>query len=476
MKQALHIFRKDVRYLRYDIGITLLAAMVFILAEMRHLSALGMLLPVTWWFLIARVIHAEALPGHRQFWLTRPYEWKSLLAAKILFIFVFVNLPLLTADVVIIHAVGFSVGREVAGLLWTQVLLLMAFVLPAAAFAAVTSGLAELLLATLLVAMGIVLRLITGWWIHWGSPWFELEWVRTYCVIAQLAAAAAIILLWQYARRNTFATRAVAAGAVVVLLGTGWLLPWTMAFALQTHLSRQNAPRAPIAIGIELDWERKWLGRIYPAEQDRMVVELPLRISGIPTGTELKPNGLTVTLRAADGETWIVDEPPPDSFDFEAGIISLRAAMGNAFYRRVKDQPLQFRGRLYFTLYGNKQSASIPLDHGSIPVNGSGLCSARAHLLLCNSVFRPLSDLVTVRLFFEHSVRGPRTTTENPFGAPSYSPFPADFNVDPLYQSFVSPYADAITEGDVQEWEPIQHIERDFEINGVRLKDFAAAR
>ncbi len=483
MKQALHIFKKDVSYLRYDIGVTLLAAAAFTFAEIRHVPALGLLLPVTWWFLVARVIHAEALPGHRQFWLTRPYEWKSLLAAKVLFILVFVNLPLLTADAVIVQAVGFSIAHELTGLLWTQVLLLMAFVLPAAAFAAITSGLAELLRVTLLLVVAIVWQMIAGWRIHWSPPWWELEWVRTYCLVAELAAAALIILLWQYARRNTLATRTVAAATLVALLASSWLLPWSMAFALETHLSGQHSAAlknqaaaltlaAPISIGIDLDSERKWLGHIYAAEPDQMVAELPLRITGIPVDTELKPNGLAVTLRAADGETWTVNQPPPESFDFEAGITSLRASMGKAFYAKVKDQPVRFRGTLFFTLYGNKRSASIPIDGRSVPVNGIGMCSGRAHLLLCDSLFRPPSGLVTIRVWSDSPRGGLRATKESPFPRTSYSPFPADFNVDPLYESFMSPHQDTITAAEMRELDPVRHLEQDFDIQGVRLNEF----
>ncbi len=470
MKQALHIFKKDVRYLRYDIGITLLAVVAFMVMGIRQPSFLGVFLPVIWWFLIARVVHAEALPGHRQFWLTRPYRWKSLLGAKVLFIFVFVNLPLLAADMVIIRAVGFSIGQEVAGLLWTQVLLITAFVLPAAAFAAITSGLGELLFATSLMVLGILVLFITGYLFHGLSPWFELEWVKTYCFVVELAAAAAIILLWQYARRNTFATRVVACATAFVFLASSALLPWTAAFALQTHLSQRNI--APASIRIELDSDRKWLGRVYPAEHDQMVAELPLQISGVPVGTEFKPNGLTVILRAADGNTWIVNQPPPSSFDFEGSITSLRAVMGKDFYTKEKNQPLQLRGTLFFTLYGNKQNARIALNGGSVPVNNVGLCSAGARFLKCDSVFRTPSDSITIRILQDFS-RGAKTATASPFPSTSYSPFPADFNIDPLYR-FFSPQPVPISEAQVETFEPIAHIKRDFEIDDVRLNDFVA--
>jgi hypothetical protein len=462
MKQALHIFKKDVRYLRYDIGITLLATVAFCL--MRN----PLILPVTWWFLISRVIHAEAIPGDRQFWLTRPYEWKSLVCAKILFIFTFVNLPLLLADAVIIHMAGFSIGQELAGLLWTQVLLVTAFVLPAAAFSAITSGLRELLTVTLFLAVGFLAWVVTSPLIHPGFHWMELEWIKTYCLTAQLAAAAAIVLLWQYARRDTFATRIAAGATAVVLLASSSLLPWTGAFALQTHLSNRKMDAS--SLRIELDSGRKWLGHIYAAGQDQMVAELPLQFSGIPAGTELKPNGATMTLRASDGETWIVNQPPPLSLNFESGITSLRAVMGKAFYTKVKNQPLQLRGTLYFTLYGNQQNTLLPLNSSAVPVNGVGICSADTHFLLCYSAFRTQSDLVAIQTL-EDSPSGPKETTESLARLASYSPFPADLNVDPVSRFFL-PRTRTISAARVEALRPLAHLERDFEIAHVHLNDF----
>ncbi len=115
MKQAVHIFTKDVRYFRYDIGITLLAAMAFCFVGRRNVRGPGptaLILPVTWWFLIARVIHAEALPANRQFCSRDPMTRRAYLVQKALFIFAFVNLPLLIADAAIIYAAGFPSARK----------------------------------------------------------------------------------------------------------------------------------------------------------------------------------------------------------------------------------------------------------------------------------------------------------------------------------------------------------------------------
>ena len=117
MKQMLHIFRKDVRHLWREIAASLALLVAFAWLDIRSwsqpygegmatgVSALlgaemlpglvNLLLPLSWIFLIVRVIQGESLVGDRQFWVTRPYDWKQLLAAKTLFVLTFVNFPLL---------------------------------------------------------------------------------------------------------------------------------------------------------------------------------------------------------------------------------------------------------------------------------------------------------------------------------------------------------------------------------------------
>src|SRR5580700_5254187 len=96
MRQALHIFKKDVRHLRWEIALVLLMAMLPFV-DLRIAPGAGLvssdgssiwisLLPLFWFLLAGRVIHSEALPGTKQFWLTRPYSRASLLGAKMLFL------------------------------------------------------------------------------------------------------------------------------------------------------------------------------------------------------------------------------------------------------------------------------------------------------------------------------------------------------------------------------------------------------
>jgi hypothetical protein len=85
---------------------------------------------VSWALLILRSSHAECLVGDRQFWVTRPYEWKQLLAAKLLFVAVFVDLPLLILQVFLLVMDGYQPASHISGLLWLQLLWLLCVILP----------------------------------------------------------------------------------------------------------------------------------------------------------------------------------------------------------------------------------------------------------------------------------------------------------------------------------------------------------
>src|SRR5690242_10231676 len=127
MKQVFHIFRKDVRHYWPETAASVALVVAFGWNEMRTWAhdddfAVGIggffgyrflsgfvvaLVPIAWSFLAVRVIQGESLVGDRQFWVTRPYEWKKLLAAKMFFVLSFINLPLFALDVFLLAKAGF---------------------------------------------------------------------------------------------------------------------------------------------------------------------------------------------------------------------------------------------------------------------------------------------------------------------------------------------------------------------------------
>jgi hypothetical protein len=468
MRQAIHIFKKDIRHLWIEIAVTLLVAAAFTFTGARRAlwlaepavnrnmawTLLKSLLPLAWSILIARLVHAEALPGDRQFWTTRPYAWKSLLAAKALFVTVFVNVPLLVAHIAILLAYGFHPLAELPGLLWSQVLVTAVLVLPMAAISALTTGFVQLLitgsiLGLALAAWNIIASLDAGW--------RAIEWIRSYCDITVVALAALAILVWQYASRRTTIARWLALAAVVVVALGDALMPWTAAFALQSRLSSQ--PIDPASLRIDFDSAKQWAARALIEKGDRVWIEIPIKLSGIPAGLSPRYDGVIMAIEAPDGSTWPADRQPWSHITGRDQVLSLQATVDGGFYRKVKDQRVKFRGAMYLTLYGHQRVTDVPFSAPPMAVPGRGLCTAspgterKSYYLVCNSAFLDPQGMVT------------------------YSPFPADLALDPVNNhlsytaSLEYPFA-PFTAATIQTAEPLAHLRRDFQIGGLRLSDF----
>src|SRR5260370_25866410 len=133
-QQILHIFKKDARRYWYEIAVCLLLLGLYSWRHRREwngtpidasfvavlLGWVNGLLPLSWIFLIVRAIHGETLVGDRQFWVTRPYEWEKLLAAKVRFVAAFVNVPLFVSQLILLKEAGFGVLRHLPGVLEMQ--------------------------------------------------------------------------------------------------------------------------------------------------------------------------------------------------------------------------------------------------------------------------------------------------------------------------------------------------------------------
>ncbi len=222
MKQILHIFVKDARHQWLEILISLAAtlALVFtcssrwrtgamsypVLASFGHWGSasnlpdiLVLIVPLSWWLLISPVIHEEKLVGDRQFWITRPYDWKKLLAAKVLFLIVFLYIPLLLAQGAMLARAGFSPFTSLRGLLYDSLGLTCALVLPLVALATVTKNFARMTLAVL----GAFVCLITIAALSSNAPpdRVAIRYATQIFFCIALSFCTAVVIL-QYARRN----------------------------------------------------------------------------------------------------------------------------------------------------------------------------------------------------------------------------------------------------------------------------------
>ena len=258
MRQTLHIFRKDVRHCwPYIAGVlAVMVANAWLLAGWFPLRAphgetvtpLAIMIGLSCWLATAAAVHGESLAGDRQFWITRPYSWKSLLAAKLLFLAAFIGLPVFASDCVVLFASGFNPLPLIPGLLLRQCWLAAFLVLPFL-IAVLTRSVRNFALAGMLFYVGLTLATA-----YYSSPAFQgLSRAEPSCIwiIAQwlLPVAGLALAAWHYSRRRTVLARGLAIGLAV--LTPFWVLP---ALDPRAQVAGPEDPRSRnVTVQIDLD-------------------------------------------------------------------------------------------------------------------------------------------------------------------------------------------------------------------------------
>src|SRR6516162_10209236 len=166
MDQILHILKKDVRrhWPEILISLALLALythrelqpwrnafeveaisrspLFYILSERYFAPALI----IFWIFLAIRVVQGESLVGDRQWWTTKPYIWWQLLLAKLLFVLVFICVPLFHVQLFLLHYFKFPILRNLLPVFSMQLSLLLLLICFCVLLASLTKNLVQVLL------------------------------------------------------------------------------------------------------------------------------------------------------------------------------------------------------------------------------------------------------------------------------------------------------------------------------------------
>ena len=144
-----HIFKKDWKLIwRLAMGVALVHfALATVLFKIGHfgnrtleqlVDPLIMIAMVGTGFLIAAIVHLDAVPGVRQDWLVRPVRRRDLLLAKLLFLLVMVHGPILAADLTQALGDGFSISESLISAIWRCLYIFVGFSLPLMALASLT--------------------------------------------------------------------------------------------------------------------------------------------------------------------------------------------------------------------------------------------------------------------------------------------------------------------------------------------------
>lgn len=430
MKQVFHVFKKDVRQHWMGISLVLIllgtyTALAPSAWEFRNatdaflVTLLSPLVPIGWWLLIVRIVQGESLAGDRQFWVTRPYEWKQLLGAKILFIVLFINLPLLIAGMLLLARAGFSPLSYLPGLLWMQLLMGLIVLLPAVTVAAITTSvqqMAMVMLALLLAVIGLT-------YVSSRIPNTSIPAAETIPGLAQnmilLGTAIAVIVL-QYARRKTtrsFRLLLLAAIAVSLIeVATPYATLIARAYPLVPSGQQppvQFALHAPLP-SIPTDPH---------AARSSVDLSIPLDVSGIARDTYILIEGVRVTLIARDGAEWKGNWEPKVSFLLpHTKDNTINFSVSRDFFEKTKTTPVTMRASFAMSVYHETDTMRLIASNREFAVPRIGVCSVRGSQL---NTIRCRAPLRTPNLLVVRTVPGVTTCPVNTGQQPAPPTFPA---------------------------------------------------
>jgi hypothetical protein len=385
MHQILHIFRKDLRHHWPDIVLALGILALYtwnqpgewrpsdprshILQQIiaRNLPFLVML---AWSFLIARVVLGEPLVGDRQFWVTRPYEWHKLLIAKLLVVAVFVGLPLFAAQVFLLSKAGFSPAPHITDLLLVQMWWVMLLILPVTTLAALSSNIAQFLLAVLGILVFILGWLILNTRVRYGGS-IVAEWLPGWIEPVLLLAAATAVVFLQYARRRTLRSRWLLVGAVAAALIVSALRK-VPAFSLERYPQSSSGEQLPLQVDFDPSITDRGSALM---ENNKVPVRVPLLVSGIPQNEAASVNGAMVEIEVGDmrwNSGWFRTQmhllPTQTKSD-------LLFAVDKPFFERVKSTPATLHISLALAGFRTEEVRRVIATSGDFEAPGEVICS-----------------------------------------------------------------------------------------------------
>jgi len=314
MSPIFHIFRKDARHHWPEILLSWALIATFVWNQPRKwtgqsvdirfisglLNSLPLLIVLSWAFLTARLVQGESLVGDRQFWITRPYEWHKLLAAKLLSVLAFIHAPLFIGQITLLRLGRFPIVSSLWGLVEINLMFVMIFLLGALAIAVVTSGIGQASLALLIVfllILGIagISSLVPSSGMSDDIGGIQAILYLTCCIV---------VVLTQYIYRKTLLARLILLGTLAVGVLILVLAPYERIMWHDYPRPTQDRP-----LPAKLTFDRS-LSFAHEPEQragsfgDEIRLELPFQIADLGDKTLVQIQAIRLDLELPDGQKW----------------------------------------------------------------------------------------------------------------------------------------------------------------------------
>jgi hypothetical protein len=408
-----------------------------------------LLVPAAAWLLIARLIHAESLVGDRQWWLTRPYRWQKLLAAKSLFLACWVYVPFVVAEAAILKEGGLSPLGHFAGWLYLLAIASAYGVLPLVTIATVTANFARMTL-TLLGAVALwvgatSLTSMPGSGYESNVPYDHSFWI---VFVAVFGAGGALVL--QFAMRRVWFARAVVAATVALAIGLGMLFT-----AMRQHEIDRAYPAAdasavaPVQLAFGQRWDLKTISSERP---EKIYVTVPVVFSGVADGAAVEVNNVRVTLDdPVSGQRWTSPWWASRTLRFlpgqhQAGVMIM---LDRNQYERFKSSPVTLHLALALSKLRATDDRTATITDGDFPVTGFGVCSGRwlyqySSELMCRSSVLELPPQTLASTVWTRSPDSDAYVPPGPITAANWANIPSDngpiFRLLPVWADRVNLY------------------------------------
>ncbi|MGN6452703.1 MAG: hypothetical protein ACTHL7_06460, partial [Steroidobacteraceae bacterium] len=306
-------------------------------------------------------------------------------------------------------AAGFSLSAALPVVLFKEVYLLICFVVPVMALAAITATMAELLvLGAALLAVFATALSVDAWLLgaeHCPTCDTGVSWIQHVLQHAGVLLGAGLVLVMQYFHRRTAASRTLAViGALTLVFGQ---LPWNAAFGIQRW--RSPVPHAAQAIHFAYDEQHsspaqqasaaasglppstrrtsagpaeRYFESHGPARTAPVLFQLPVRIDGLRPDELLLVDRSDVALLGPDGAPRYrglnpgeLDPPGPVH---AAGLALMQAiALPARVYRDLGAEQLPLRLDYSITLMKVHSEHVISATDGVLPTAEMGACATR---------------------------------------------------------------------------------------------------
>jgi hypothetical protein len=537
-----HIFKKDFRLLwPLSLAIVLIGALSALRTPFDGhfygsvLEQLTIFLPRLVFLGIAlvavTVVHQDTVSESQDDWLVRPFLPRDIALAKVLFVLLTVNVPLMIIDVLLQLAMHFPLPVSLGVAVSRALLLVLMVSLPALMVGAVTRSLVNAFVFSLASAIGFVLFLaVATSTLSPGVMSGGVTWISFWVVGGVLLIGSTASLTLQYATRRTLVARSIGLAAVFSALAILILLQSTVTFAIQESLwgaphndgirlsfdpssqGTRNGQETSFdhRIGVPLSAAQVAANTALMAVADRQIqkVGLPLSITGMHSGDILVADRVDVRLVSMSGKVLFqgagVCTRGSSGAMCSTNRLEVWADSGNVLneeelslpvrlYQRIKDEPVRVEVSYALTRFVPRPTQMIKAIGGLKDLPELGSCATRVDSDGDEVEMGCLTD-VGVPSCTGVVLEDPQTNRRNPevhACNPQYGPYRLTGLKDAVGRVGLSMYFQDLSglaqypvgsaqiahaRIDVTVYDPVTHFRTGVTIPSVRLADWAPSK